>query len=781
MDTTSHDIALASLAASLAPLKKVPPLPWPDLPDWDWEGTSTPEVQEIIGYAGGLALGKSRLQPPDSPTESLPLSSLLSSLFAPKPAATPYYPAEPLSPDALFPRSSPGEMETSHLVEGFFRDLHAGFDTDALDTPWMEKFDRLYMHYFSLIPSPEAGEDGRDIPLYDFARTRAALAVALWSHRQITNDQGTPPFLLVNGDFYGIQKFIFTGFGESRKLRSKILRGRSFYVALISDLAARLLLDALDLPPTSLLMNAAGKFTLLAPNIPESEARIQAVEDQINQWLITIGFGETLLGLSHIQAQTQDIETQGLAGLMDTQDRAARERQYAHIDLRATEDFHPTYLDDFRTDFSPPACTTCGKRPARTAPEKMPGIQADHPLCHICRDQIFLGKHLVKTEAGETQFPDNRLFAPIFQNGPETHGFDLRFQGGWIRIFRQGRERSSWPLFPTPGVPWADRPCGGHVPCWPNRTDPELDKRLSRLSPERQAELENEKLPGQVMTFNLLSALALNPEKGPVGTRALGTLKADVDNLGLIFSAGLGEKANLSRTLALSRQVNAFFTHVLPHLLTRDFPHIYTLFAGGDDLFLLGPWNQITALAPALRQAFTDYVGANPELTLSAGVTLFRQNMAMDDLAHGAEAALDAAKAPTGKSTAGLPMKSRLSIFGRVIRWDQLSPLEAIEKQLAEWIRQEVLNMALLHRLNHLIPLAEAEARLKSQGGGIPMEHMECTKWKYQLAYSLDRNITTQNPKVKTKIQTCLPQWLETHRGDLIIPLWKLMYTLRQK
>ena len=44
------------------------------------------------------------------------------------------------------------------------------------------------------------------------------------------------------------------------------------------------------------------------------------------------------------------------------------------------------------------------------------------------------------------------------------------------------------------------------------------------------------------------------------GISALSTLKGDVDNLGTIFQSGLGDDVSFSKTAALSRQINAFFT-----------------------------------------------------------------------------------------------------------------------------------------------------------------------------------------------------------------------------
>ena len=113
-----------------------------------------------------------------------------------------------------------------------------------------------------------------DVSLYDHCRTTAAFASALYGYHLQNNsidkkaiiDNNEEKFLLVTGDFYGIQDFIFSTGGETKKFRSKILRGRSFGVSVMAELAADMLCRKLNLTSFSVVFAAAGKFTLLAPN-----------------------------------------------------------------------------------------------------------------------------------------------------------------------------------------------------------------------------------------------------------------------------------------------------------------------------------------------------------------------------------------------------------------------------------------------------------------------------------------------------------------------------------
>jgi len=117
---------------------------------------------------------------------------------------------------------------------------------------WLDHFDTAMQCFMSQIPSPYS----RDISFYDFTKAVSAFVVAL-SDNLASKEE---PLLLVQGDFFGIQDFIFSGGRESNKGAAKILRGRSFQVSLFTELAALKVLNACGLPATSQVMNAAGKL-----------------------------------------------------------------------------------------------------------------------------------------------------------------------------------------------------------------------------------------------------------------------------------------------------------------------------------------------------------------------------------------------------------------------------------------------------------------------------------------------------------------------------------------
>ncbi|HID38687.1 MAG TPA: type III-A CRISPR-associated protein Cas10/Csm1, partial [Calditrichaeota bacterium] len=129
-----------------------------------------------------------------------------------------------------------------------------------------------------------------DISLFDHSRTVAAYADCL-----AESTDKDKPFLVIEGDISGIQNFIYKIANPSdadQKRTSKILRGRSLYVNLLSDTAADFILKELGLFKVHLLMNGGGHFHILSPNRENIRKKIIELEKRINKWLIKEHHGE---------------------------------------------------------------------------------------------------------------------------------------------------------------------------------------------------------------------------------------------------------------------------------------------------------------------------------------------------------------------------------------------------------------------------------------------------------------------------------------------------------
>jgi CRISPR-associated protein Csm1 len=169
-------------------------------------------------------------------------------------------------------------------------------------------------------------------------------------------------------------------------------------------------------------------------------------------------------------------------------------------------------------------------------------------------------------------------------------------------------------------------------------------------------------------------------------------------------------------------------------------------------------------------------VAGNPQIHLSAGISLKKAHTPMEQLASSAEGALKQSK------NAG---RNRLTLFGETVPWEKVGELRDIKDTLTQWLAAEWLTAAMLYRLNDFIRLAAAEQRLTA-GGPIHLDDLACLKWRAHLAYFTGRNVARSlkseaREAAVAEVHQSLAKWLATHGGALRIPLWELLYERRKK
>lgn len=250
-----------------------------------------------------------------------------------------------------------------------------------------------------------------DVSLYDHSRVTAALATALWrfhheknqtddNARKQLGDQAESwqekKFLLIQGDFFGIQDFIFANGGETNKRAAKLLRGRSFYVSLLTECAAFKVLDILDLPSTSQVINAAGKFMIVAPNTDQTKAKLQQVQNELDQWFLAHSFGQASVGLAWTEACCNDFCRK--AGNQTNERSPYRQlidKLFAEMEIKKCQRFdlcnsERIIFDGFLDEFEHGECKIDGRSPAK--------VQKDGEwISKLANDQIDVGSWLVKS------------------------------------------------------------------------------------------------------------------------------------------------------------------------------------------------------------------------------------------------------------------------------------------------------------------------------------------------------------------------------------------------
>ena len=706
------------------------------------------------------------------------------------------YKLSELSPANIFPvlqseavpeSNEEAENEYRKLFEGFIYSLEALSKGGHLNNIplWLEHFDSLFMIYASHIPASTVGEDIPDVSLYDHSRMTAAIATALCRYHAETDtmetekikDYSINKFLLINGDFYGIQDFIFSEGGSTGKASAKLLRGRSFYISLFSELASYMICRALGLTSLSVILNAAGKFTILAHNAEDAGIKVKLAEERINDWLIEKFYGQASMGIACTQASCDDFVTGNFPNLWARLSASVDKKKYYKIDLNKYAGAVEGYLDKFNNDLSKKLCPFCGKRPSDPDIERDNQLKDEISACAVCRDQIFIGTNLVKKDrlaitCVDADIRGDKLKEPVY--GKYQIAFTTRKLTG---ISKAEDLIKYWDIsIAEDGTVAKDitaKFISGYVPKY--RKEDEFDNRLLGGKKREEARLEMIDMitEGIPKTFNHIANKALNftdRQDKFQGIEALGILKADVDNLGLLFACGLDEKRQtLSRLATLSRQMNNYFSIYIPYALkTADqFKDIYTVFAGGDDLFLIGPWNRIVDFAGILHDTFSSYICSNTDITISAGIAVCKPGEPVHAIAERAENALE-----TSKSSG----KNRVTLFSETSKWEDFESLNSIRNTLNKWLDAGKINKAMLYRLNEFILMAKESDRIISSSTCIRLEDMECLKWQSRLRYSIVRN--TDKSVMDEVLESSL-KWINCHKGALKMPLWHVLYEKR--
>lgn len=705
------------------------------------------------------------------------------------------YALQPLTVHSLFPQKAEAcQPKDNKAAQAEYRQLWQDFRVGLEFIPkshrgnlplWLDHFDTLWQVFTHAIPSATVSTVNKDIKpdvsLYDHSKTTAALAVALWRYHQERgqetgklDDWDTNKFLLVQGDFFGIQDFIFASGGETRKRAAKLLRGRSFYVSLLMECAALKIMEALSLPATSQVTNAAGKFLIVVPHTPETIRKLEAVQQELNAWFLAHTFGQSGVGLAWLPAACNDFTHDRFAGLMKRLFEQLERVKLRRFDLCAESApaVFAGFLDAFDNDKG--VCAIDGRSPGVVKLE-------DKWISRLAADQIKVGENLTKFKRlllTRHDLNHNTLKLPIF-------GFHVSFtksadiSGMFGQLAREARllrvvdfvlpEAADKPLWNG----YARRAINAWVPRFTPADFDTFDKYTD-------TDEIYEKTEGEAKTFNhLADEDQWMDEQGKwIGISALATLKGDVDNLGIIFQRGIGAPS-FAKMAALSRQMNAFFSLWLPHLCQTEFPNTYTVFAGGDDFFLIGPWRTTMKLAQRMRSEFKRYVAENPDVHFSAGLSITKPGLPINYLADIAESALDEGKAHNPKNEA-IPPKNAVTCFKQAASWDDFDDLLMCAARLNDVRKDFELSTGYLYGLLHLTDLAADRSK------------PENAVWYSRFAYRTYRMLETRrkdgrklDETERRRLQAELGrdianQGIEKHKGNYRIALFTHLYQHRR-
>lgn len=488
-------------------------------------------------------------------------------------------------------------------------------------------------------------------------------------------------YLLFKADMSGIQDFIYN---ISTKNALKSLRGRSFYLELLLQQIADEILRFFSLSRCSQIYLGGGGFSLLLPNTKHVMGNLDLLENKFNEFLFNkfqgrlhISFGYSELSGNDIRARTQiDKEEKKEHPLnkswkeISGQISDKKLRKFSHM---LDQVFKP--LEEKNSAERLEECKVCHKE------------DKDENLKFLYKDKDFKAcTYCVKLkDFGEWLTKNNKYFK--FKNSKNGLFPEIDLESGNVHMKYLDLEISSRE----------DNNCFV------------FDNNHPFISPKiywstAYAKNEND----EIADFEELA-------KKSTGVERIGVLRADIDNLGKVFS---GRKENfgiqkelksISRDASVSKNLARFFTHYLNQIIKDDYKdQISVVYSGGDDLFLVGAWDKVIECAFEIDEKFKEYtLGA---LTLSAGISIHGAKYPLYRMAKDSGQAEKVAKGNKGdkgdkkKDSLCIYFDDRISREGspsHVFSWDEWRKVKKLKDELMKLVEIGLSTGYLYELLTH--------------------------------------------------------------------------------
>lgn len=560
----------------------------------------------------------------------------------------------------------------------------------------------LLERYWWCIPS--ATNSDTDISLYQHARTTAAFAAALYKYHQERDSEhedalkkyDEKKFLFINGDISGIQRYIFDL--NSTKDNAKLLRAKSFQLWALGEILSQYIVRQFGVTYANVMTSAGGKFIVLLQNTESAKKLLSKLQLEIERYFFNEFAGKLAVIISEgEEASCNDLKKENVQALINRiGDKAdiAKSKKMQKI-LQEQGAVLERFYDELQKNGG---CPKCGVFAA-----SKPDGEADERECIACKKLTEIGRKLVK--AGQVVLRTDKLqhFGQMIQlyDRDQDCGFSYS-----INDYKPGR-----PLMYLPYI-----------------------------APKNEAD--------DLLTFEDIATLSK-------GNKKLAMFKADIDNLGLVFSQSLGNRMSFSRYADVSHLMHYFFSSFYAWFVETQKDQngrlykerIYTVFSGGDDLCILGSWDTVLQFALDFRKALGQFTNDNPSVTISGGIALVSPTVPVRNIADEAEELLEKSKAQEGKNA--------ITVFGTSVSWTDYEKCLQDGRYLEEQLGlntsggKKGVSTGVVYKFLDFANRAEKTLGNKAGVADVSeLINMKDRIWKSNMMYIVARNVKDEELKI---------------------------------
>ena len=511
----------------------------------------------------------------------------------------------------------------------------------------------------------------QSIPIYDLFKTAAAI------HDCLDKGQGEKQYLLVGCDFSGIQDTVYT---ITSKGALKTLRARSFMLELLCEHIIHEILVLAKTGRHAVIYSGGGGFGLLLPNNVDNVKKIKGYTRQLNEWALEEFSGRLFIAIDIKQCAIEELcSTEGFSNLRQTQadnlDRLKRHKFVDQLDslfapsmpirLTVATECQITRRDDLPKkkmyDISDPKKYTS----MESVPDDEHKAAKYTWVSESCFHQFWLGdkltgvKRIYRYKSGVNRSKKECFGTLVF---PGAGGTQLCYT---VENISGVMPDKVWKV-----NAWDE----GDVFLYANYVRKHGD--LSEYAKEK--ERSSNKQEGRESN-DVDSASFQGLASSACGADMIGALRMDVDNLGDMFI----DIENVKMLSARSRFLNLFFRVYLNRICSERSTetdilkknadkeklwgesgrNVSVIYAGGDDLFIVGAWDDTVELAFDIQKEFERYTcgRSRDEGGISGGLTLHQPKYPLYHMARlSAEAEAYAKHDDDG---VGKTRKNRISLF----------------------------------------------------------------------------------------------------------------------
>ena len=556
--------------------------------------------------------------------------------------------------DAIIPTETVNVNQDTYkdLWEAFKKEVGKVTEGEGYTPAHYQTIVALLHKYTSRMPSATPWEKDKertipDISLYDHLRTTAAIAACigrelsetevdaqLGSEKDPDRNIGT----LIKGDISGIQNFLYQIVSDGA---ANQLRGRSFYLQLLTEAIAHWVLKQLEFPITNLLLASGGHFYILAP-YTEAREKLDTLRQTLSQKLWTLHNGDMSCILAGISIKARDFQAENFLSKWDAVSGKVEQRKQQKWSEMDSEVM-------FQNLFKPHE---------NEQTDEQDEAEKDQWQFGELGKQLRNAKYLITYNVPESSIPDK----------PSWHEAIKAF-GMAVHLCAEADEKPTPPknaehatvyrigdtdlLKDIEKYQWAD-------------LSPSYDFRIFKSVIARHHDTDD---TDKIADYDYLA-------EASEGVKWLGALRMDVDNLGKVFTEKL-ENATISRLATLSESIRLFFEGYIPQLCReynkkRDKEILELIYAGGDDLFLVGGWSALPEIAQKIRSEFHDFITGD-HVTLSGGIAIEHKKFPLYQFAERSGSEEDAAKRIDDNKNAitFLQKSMKWKKFAEVREWHQ--------------------------------------------------------------------------------------------------------------